>query len=125
MALRDTVGTPRQVIISGTPCDAHTDCDISQVLNEWEKELKATSGRPMVQMTKKIMSAKSIDLAVSPDVADLLAVVADSPVALPMGFVTAGAVTYMGTGHIKLGEYSHYNGKLPVEIHWETKPTKV
>lgn len=125
MGLRDTIGTPRQIIISGTPCNAHTDCDISQILNEWEKELMATSGPPMVKMTKKVPSAKNIDLAVSPDVAEMIAVIADSPIALPMGFITAGAVTYMGNGHLICGEYSHANGKLPVEMSWETKPTKV
>ena len=125
MGLRDNAGTPRQIIVASVPYNAHADCDISQILHEWETEFMPTSGAPVPKMTKVVPSAKNIDLAVNPDQAALIALAAASPVDLPHGFVTNGFVTYMGPGRIKCGEYSQGNGKLPIEILWTTAPTKV
>lgn len=120
----NNVGTPLSLIIGGPTFRAFGDCDIAQVLAEKETDLLPTSGSPMVQIKKVVAVAKSVDIAVNPSEFALLAAFAESPIDIILGWVDPSQTVWQGLGRIKLGDYSHYNGKVSAEFQFTVKPTK-
>lgn len=120
----NNVGTPVSLIIGGPTFRAFGDCDIAQVLAEKETELLPTSGSPMVQMKKVSPVAKSVDIAVNPSEFVIISAFAESPIDIILGWVDPSLTVWQGKGRIKLGDYSHYNGKLSAEFQFTVKPTK-
>ena len=125
MGLKDNSGTIRKVIIGGPTFRAMADIDVQHMLAQWTTEGQPTSGEPMYKMTRVMSEATGIDVAADMDEFVTISAAAESPLDIPLGFVTASGVTFMGAGRISLDPLSHANNKVTVKFMFTVPPVKI
>ena len=106
-----SVGSIRKVVIDGVSYDVMGDANLNFKRSKYEKEGIATSGNPLIKMTKRVENVESVDLAVSVPEMEVLSGKANSIVDSTLSFEFADGSVYRGTGHIHFDGYESETGK--------------
>lgn len=110
------VGTLRNVTLEGITYLAAADVAVSQILSKYEKAMIPTSGRAVMQMTKRIPAAESVVLITTEDEAEQLKNFANSTEEIQMQYTTAKNKTYMAVGTIEFENRETDTGRTTIQM---------
>lgn len=95
-------GTPRSATIEGVAYDVLGDVNLSIMLNQYENDSVATSGKPIHKKTRRVATVESLVLGTSWDEKSTLIDLADSDSTIKFSITFAGGDKIKGEGHINL-----------------------
>lgn len=119
MALINTAGTPKKIMLNGAWFDVMADAKPMIDLSGVTIEGQATSGDTIYTHTRKPKTIKGCDVKMSAAQYNLLAIVIGGVaggISLPCGVTLADLTTVTGPGRANLGEYDGAAGKCSVDI---------
>jgi hypothetical protein len=116
------VGTLLNVTISGVTFPVAGDADASHILSRFEKTVLPTSGRSVMQMTKRVPALESLVLLTTPLEAENLRNFANSTEWLNYSFTLADGSSYSSVGTINLENRETATGRTTIsmfpEVDW-------
>lgn len=110
------VGTLRNVMIEGNTYLAAADVAVSHILSQYEKAMIPTSGKAVMQMTKRIPAAESVVLITTAQEAEQLRNFANSTELLNMSFTLVTGDSYSARGTIELENRETDTGRTTIQM---------
>lgn len=109
-------GTLRSATINGVAYDVMADTNVSIMLNEYENESVATSGKPVHKKTKRVAQVESLVLATSWEEKKDLIDIANSTDTITLGLEFAGGDQIDGEGQINLDSDESEENRTTVKL---------
>jgi len=109
-------GTPREILLDGTPFDVKADADITLNPVSSENEGIPTSGRTFKKVTRKNANAESIPFEIETVEMDLLAELHERTEPFPISITFADGSTHRTTGWINFENYTSADGTAPITV---------
>lgn len=110
------VGTMRQFQLDGISYPIAADAAASQILSKFEKAMIPTSGKAVMQMTKRIPAVESFVLVTTEGEADQLRQFAESTKLFNMSYTTAKGSTYTARGTIEFENRETDTGRTTLQL---------
>jgi hypothetical protein len=110
------VGTLRNVMIEGITYLAAADVAVSHIISQYENAMIPTSGRAVLQKTKRIPAAESMVLITTAGEADQIKNFANSTELLNMSFTLASGASYSTRGQIEFENRETDTGRTTIQM---------